>query len=213
MLFRSGPVNVNDIKLYGNGGGMLPLLNNDFRWDDLQENAIQVFDNDNNGFFNDGDYFIFYGSEQTNWKWNSTDKKFVHSKNLFSDSTFYFLTINSNGPGKRISDVPSLNGIPATRSVTQFIDCAFHEKDDYNFIKSGRNWYGDAFDVDLNQNFDFNFPNIVSGNVKLTSSVISRTSTSNSTSSKFSVLVNGSTVLNQTISNVGTVYKIGRAHV
>ena len=35
---------VNSIKLFGNGGGMLPALNSDFRHNDLQENAIQVVD-------------------------------------------------------------------------------------------------------------------------------------------------------------------------
>ena len=170
------------------------------------KNAIKVFDIDSNGRFNSGDYFLFYGSEQTTWNWNNTDKKFTHSKNLFSDSTYYFVTVNSNGSGKRIQDRPSLTGIPSTRQVNQFIDCAFHEKDDYNFIKSGRNWYGDAFDIDLNQNFDFYFPNSIAGGVKLTSSVISRTSTPSFSSSKFSVTVNGSNVLTQNISNVGTNY-------
>ena len=62
---------------------MLPLSNNEFRYDDLQENAIKIFDNDNNGLFNNGDYFLFYGTEQNTWKWNSTDKKFTHKKNDF----------------------------------------------------------------------------------------------------------------------------------
>ncbi|MFM7016991.1 MAG: type IX secretion system sortase PorU [Bacteroidota bacterium] len=201
-----GDVPTHELKLYGNGGGMLPLSNNGFRYDDLQENAIQIIDNNNDGMFSNGDYFIFYGSEQTTWNWQNNEKKFVHSKNLFSDSTYYFITINNNGIGKRIQDSPSLTGTPATRIVNQFIDCAYHEKDDYNFIKSGRNWYGDAFDIDLNQSFNFNFPNIIPGNVKLSSAVISRTSTSSFSSSKFSVIFNGSTLLNQTISNVGTNY-------
>ncbi len=201
-----GDININDLKLYGNGGGMLPLSNNEFRLDDLQENAIQIYDVDNNGIFNNGDYFIFYGSSQNTWKWITNDKKYIHSKNLFSDSTYYFITINNNGLGKRIQDIPSLTGIPATRIVDQFIDCAFHEKDEFNFIKSGRNWYGDAFDVDLNQNFDFSFPNIQPGSVNFTSAVISRTSTSTFSSSKFSISFNGSTILTQTISNVGTNY-------
>lgn len=201
-----GDININDLKLYGNGGGMLPLSNNEFRWDDLQENAIQIYDVDNNGLFNNGDYFIFYGSSQSTWKWIANDKKYIHSKNLFSDSTYYFITINNNSIGKRIQDIPTLNGIPATRFVDQFVDCEYHENDEFNFIKSGRNWYGDAFDVDLNKNFDFNFPNIQPGPVKFTSAVISRTSTSAFSSSKFSINYNGSSILTQTISNVGTNY-------
>ena len=37
------------IKIYGNGGGMLPKLNSDFRYSDLTENAIKVYDINQNG--------------------------------------------------------------------------------------------------------------------------------------------------------------------
>ena len=42
---------VSDIKLYGNGGGMLPRLNSQARHLDLVENAIHIYDSNNNGFF------------------------------------------------------------------------------------------------------------------------------------------------------------------
>ena len=35
---------ISSIKLYGNGGGMLPKLNSDFRHNDLVENAINIYD-------------------------------------------------------------------------------------------------------------------------------------------------------------------------
>ena len=41
---NTSSLDVNSIKLYGNGGGMLPSLNSMFRYDDLQENAIEVID-------------------------------------------------------------------------------------------------------------------------------------------------------------------------
>ena len=34
---------ISSIKLYGNGGGMLPKLNSDFRHNDLVENAINIY--------------------------------------------------------------------------------------------------------------------------------------------------------------------------
>ena len=40
---------IEDIRLYGNGGGMLPELNSDFRHEDLQENAIKIYDSNGNG--------------------------------------------------------------------------------------------------------------------------------------------------------------------
>ncbi len=58
-------MNVNSLKsanirVFGNGGGMLPESNSAPRFDDLQETAIEVFDG-GDGIFNQGDYFVFYG--------------------------------------------------------------------------------------------------------------------------------------------------------
>ena len=46
---------ISSIKLYGNGGGMLPKLNSNFRHNDLVENAINIYDSNNNGVFENGD--------------------------------------------------------------------------------------------------------------------------------------------------------------
>ena len=55
-------VNISNIKIYGNGGGMLPSLNSDFRYDDLIENSIKIYDLNNNNFFDYEDYFYFMGN-------------------------------------------------------------------------------------------------------------------------------------------------------
>ena len=47
------------IRLFGNGGAMLPENNAANRSDDLQENAIQVVDG-GDGIFNGNDYFLFF---------------------------------------------------------------------------------------------------------------------------------------------------------
>ena len=52
--------------MYGNGGGF-PRLNSDFRHEDLQENAIEIIDNNNNGIFEDGDLILFYGQSVNEW--------------------------------------------------------------------------------------------------------------------------------------------------
>ena len=49
------------IRLYGNGGGMLPHLNSDFRYNDLKRESIKIFDQNSNGIFDSDDSFIFYG--------------------------------------------------------------------------------------------------------------------------------------------------------
>ncbi|HOS47750.1 MAG TPA: type IX secretion system sortase PorU [Bacteroidia bacterium] len=204
--FSSSELSLTGLQLFGNGGGMLPLQNSISRADDLTENAIEMVDADQSGTFNAGDYFLFYGEGPNRWAYNNIEKKYQHSKNYFSDSTFYFITANSSVTGKRITSTNANNSTTADRFASSFTDYAFHEEDDYNFIKSGRNWYGNPFDVTLSQNFDFSFPNLITGTAKIKSSVIARTSTKTSTNSKFNIFYNGTNILSHTISNVGTGY-------
>ena len=53
-------LNPQKIHIYGNGGNLLPVLNADFRHEDLQENAIYIA-GERDGVFNDNDYILFYG--------------------------------------------------------------------------------------------------------------------------------------------------------
>jgi hypothetical protein len=212
---KSEDLTLQNIRLFGNGGGMLPLLNSTARIDDLAENAIRVIDADNNGKFNSGDYLLFYGQGQTRWTYNNSEKRYLHQRNYFSDTTFYFITADPLTAGKRIPTVAS-EAPAGFVTVNSFIDYAFRESDLQNFIKSGRLWYGEAFDVDLNQQFSFSFPNLVPGSVSLKSSVVSRTSVSLfGVFSSFVIRYNGATILTQNVQNVGTSYTddFGRALV
>ena len=91
-------------------------------------------------------------------------------------------------------------------NVTSITDMAFYENDLKNFIKSGKEWYGETFDLVLSQPFTFNFPNLIPGPAKLKSSVISRTATSFFATSSFNVVYNNATILSHNIINVGTSY-------
>lgn len=161
-LSSSSPSN---FRLYGNGGGILPLLNSDFRYDDLQENAIFVYDGGTAGKWDDQDYVLFYGQSPVQWSYNSSQNRFTHQANYYSDSTFYFVTTNGgSGVPKRIQQTASLN-ISPDFVVNSFDDYQFHELDKINFVKSGRNFYGEAFDINPSQTFNFSFPNILQQNV------------------------------------------------
>ncbi|MDX2174473.1 MAG: type IX secretion system sortase PorU [Bacteroidota bacterium] len=139
-------LNPKNIRIYGNGGKMTPERNGDFRYDDLQENAIQVV-GETDGVFDNGDYILFYATGSTNWnKTNSSQGvKFKHEKNLYTDSSFYFMTTDL-GLGERIT---TSNSLPNTPNVTtnSYDFYAFHEEDNLNFIKSGRELFGEYFDV------------------------------------------------------------------
>jgi hypothetical protein len=151
-------VNPRNIRIFGNGGGMLPESNAIARIDDLQENSILVAGEDD-GQFNNGDYVLFYAEPPDSWSWNSKDNLFHHSKNCYSDNAFYFLTID-NGPGRRIGSHAS-SAQSATETITKFNDYAFYEKDDINLIKSGREWYdGEIFDITTSRQYSFGFPDL-----------------------------------------------------
>ncbi|MBI4930870.1 MAG: type IX secretion system sortase PorU [Bacteroidetes bacterium] len=150
-------INPQNIRIYGNGGGQLPFANSGFRYDDLQENAIYV-SGQGDSKFDSTDYILFYGQSQHRWKYNSTDNKFHHNLNVYSDTTYYFITADS-GIGKRITTQNSLT-TPPTDTVTSFDDYQFHELETNNLLKSGRQWFGETFDILTSFNFTFSFANI-----------------------------------------------------
>ncbi|MBT4738094.1 MAG: type IX secretion system sortase PorU, partial [Flavobacteriales bacterium] len=158
-------LNVNSIRLYGNGGGMLPRLNSDFRHQDLQEDAIEIVDNNNNGIFESGDYLLFYGEDIDIWEpYDNYIGKYHHYKHLYDNFNYYFITINSTGNPKRIEDY-TLNNKGEIKFNDKFNFHEFHEEDLTNFIKSGEQWYGEEFDADLSQTFSFSTPNIVDNSI------------------------------------------------
>lgn len=151
-------INPKNIRIYGNGGGMLPELNSTPRPDDIVENAVYVNDGGDN-VFNVNDYVLFYGKGPNTWSYNSTVcPNFTHALNLYSDSAYYFITTDL-GAGKRIQTQAS-SALPVTHTVTGFDDYAFHENDNVNFIQSGRQWFGEYFENNPSYNFSFVFPNI-----------------------------------------------------
>ena len=150
-----------NIRIFGNGGGMLPERINTFTPDDLQENAIFV-SGENDGVFNDADYALFYAKGPHTWKYDTTLLQYTHSYNVYSDAAYYFITVNSGG-GKRISS-QTQSAKPVTHNVNSFDDYAFQENDLYNLIKSGRTWFGDHFNIATNDyTYNFSFPNMILG--------------------------------------------------
>lgn len=165
----------SNIRLYGNGGGMLPEANNEPRIDDLRENPITVFDGDD-GSFDPGDYFIFYGEAPDTWQFHESSGTFTHQKNIYSDFTWYFLTTDL-GPGKRVQPVASLDTTPEYISI-RFTDYAFHDLDSTNLIRSGKMWVGEEFnETRTSWEFQFDFPNVVTTtSAQLNTYAISRSS-------------------------------------
>ncbi|AKD57357.1 type IX secretion system sortase PorU [Spirosoma radiotolerans] len=142
------------LRLYGNGGGMLPQPNARPRLADLTENAIQVV-GEADGRFDAGDALLFFGQSPHVIRYDSTARCFTHQLNAYSDTTFYFLTIGDS-PGLRIVD-RSAGALAATPTVTTFDDYQFHEQDLLKLpsVRSGREWLGEYMTNDTTQTVSF----------------------------------------------------------
>ncbi|MEO6901742.1 MAG: type IX secretion system sortase PorU [Bacteroidia bacterium] len=158
MGVKVDSINAKNIRIYGNGGGMLPRANSKPRIDDLEQMAIYV-EGENDGVFNTTDYVLFYGQGSTRWVYDSAScPNYKHITDLYSDSTYYFLTTDL-GIGKRIQ-LQNSSSLPVTTDVTGFDDYALHESDNINLIKSGSQWFGEYFANTTSYDFSFLFPYI-----------------------------------------------------
>lgn len=146
-------VDPRNIRIYGNGGRMVPLLNSTSYPLDLEENAIQ-FIGEEDGNFSNQDYILFYAEGVDNW--NAENRTHL---NLYEDKSYYYVT-SSLGTGKRIQEKIQPTGT-ASLNFTIFDDYKFYEKDINNPGKIGRKWLGDEFGIENEKVFDFTIPNIV----------------------------------------------------
>jgi len=150
-------INMNGIdprklKIYGNGGRMLPLSNATFYPDDLIENAIQIV-GESDGAFNNEDYILFYAEGVDTWSDESQT-----NINLYDTKSYYYITTQGND-GKRIATMTQPSG-SSTLTLNTFDDHQFYEVDLTNIGKLGRQWFGELFDINQDQEFSFNFPNV-----------------------------------------------------
>ena len=152
-------LNPKKIHIYGNGGSLLPVLNSDFRYDDLQENAIHI-EGEEDASFDNSDFILFYAKGPHDWEINPTNKTAKHRQNIFSDEAYYFITVN-NTDGKRINQKAPITSVVANE-VTTFNDFTFYEKEEKNLLTVGTQWFfNQDFNIENTQNFKINFPNAV----------------------------------------------------
>jgi len=166
-------INPRNLKIYGNGGKPLPLLNAENTVFDLPENAIQVI-GEGDSSFDSEDFIIFYGESTLGY-----DAENDTNENPYSNESYYYVTADG-GPGKRVQPMTQPTAT-ATTTITQFNDYKFHEQNQISPAKVGRRWFGNRFDIEREQTYDFNFPNIVSGEpLKVTVKAASASETSTS---------------------------------
>ena len=159
-------VNPDHINIFGNAFGRLPEDNSADRPDDLLKNSIYV-QGGQDGSFDEGDFILFYGRGPHKWDL-AQDNIFTRTLNNYSDASAYFINVNPNETPARIQSA-DMSSQPETNVVTDYNSFAIHESEDRNLMKGGQRWYGEVFDAELNQSFQFSIPNVnpnVSGFVR-----------------------------------------------
>ena len=149
-------MNPKNIRIYHNGGGVLPLPNKTQRYDDLVEIPIYVH-GENDGVFNENDYILFYAKGPVSWKLDNG--VFVRELNPYSDFSYVFMTADL-GEGKRIQNAESVDGT-ADETVRHFLDYQHKEDDLYNLNNMGATWYGDKYDAVTSMSYAFKFSNLI----------------------------------------------------
>ncbi len=178
QLSDLGISNPANVRIFGNGGGMLPVMNQDPRPDDLLENAI-YFEKGSDGVFNQGDHILFYGQGPDVWTYNGSNHFFNRAVHDYASFSYYYLT-GDLGAGKQMQVAESPPD-QAGYTVTRFDDIRHHELDDINLLGSGQEWYGEHFDIVTEQTFTLDGPDIVPADtVKVRVNAVARASANTS---------------------------------
>ncbi len=130
------------IQIFGSGyNGSLPQLNSLSEFINPQEVPVSFYGN-NDSKFDDGEFIFFYLQSSDKIFYDSTQQKVRTKKNIYTDTAYYFLTINNNiSKGVGIGD--NYDSYEITKD--SFLINYRYEKDLYTIIQSGREWFGELF--------------------------------------------------------------------
>ena len=176
-------INPKNIRLFHNGGGVLPKINKDYYPDDLYEIPVYV-SGEEDGVFNQNDYILFYARGPVVWKYDKSRRFYNHVKNPYTDYTYVFMTIG-DVEGRRIQfeDVPN---VASTVRVNDFIDYKVKDVDETNINNMGCTWFFDKFDITMQRDYEFGFDNLnKSREVKMRVSMASKNNSTASMTLKY----------------------------
>jgi len=179
------PVNT---RIYGTGARQLPENFSAGYTDDLRPVPVHMHKG-GDGVFGPGDYLLFYAQGPVSWQYRAEEHMFVHQLHDYTLKGYYFLT-DDHGTAVTPEEQPLSSGT-ATHTITSYDYRVHFEEEIFNLINSGREWYGDYFDVNLENNYPFSIPARESGadaRVRVTVAARSNQVTS------FTVKANGTTL-------------------
>lgn len=197
-------VNPKHLRIYGNGGLMLPEYNRDVYYSTLQENAIEVVGEDDEQW-NDEDFALFYAQGPNGFglynrghrrRETRTDRSY-NVVNIYDESAYYFLSFDQ-GEGKRIT---TETNTPTNTFKREYDDYQYLNEEKNNLRGIGRLWVGDAFTNP--QDITFNTPEPIPAQSETI--YRARVATSNAQNAKISLSFNGEEASLTAGKNFGTL--------
>lgn len=186
------------ISIYGNVGGMLPQANSAPRPTDLTELAIYI-QGEEDGVFNSQDFILFYAEGPDKISFDNQREIFRYEKNLYDNRNYYFITVGQAN-GKRVEiNADAGTGFP---TVNTFENFAYHELDQHNELKSGREWFGERFDLSTELTLSFSFSDVMPNTpIKIVSDVMGQSIDNTS----FTLFLNGIQIGQQPIAAIPNI--------
>jgi len=173
------------VRIYGNGGNLMPEDYRKGNKDDLLPTQLHFVKGDDN-IFNQGDYILFYALGPVSWNYDEVRGIFRQKKNYYSDYGYYFITSGTGGP-----DIPVSGDVippePSGYTTSSFDSYTFHEtenksfKETINGMRTGKEWYGENFTNVIEQTFAFTLPGLIKSlPVQIFTEVLARSKDSSS---------------------------------
>ncbi len=156
---NTSKIDPRTIKVYGNGGGMLPQPNSIYRPNDPVENAIFGV-GESDGKFDKTDYFLFHG-QSPHLTQLQPDGTLLYEGHDYCDTAYFFITYGENN-GLRLSNKENL--ATTTNVITTFRDYIVYEENEEKHFESGREWYSKPLksrgDDQVFRIFEYDLPGI-----------------------------------------------------
>ena len=126
-------IDPRNIKIYGGKlGSALPQDFTSETVDDVEELAIYI-EGEEDGSFDEDDYILFYASFASKWEYDLVDQSFTYELNPYTDSSFYYLTIDNTSEHNSLEEITNES---STATIVSVFDDHYHYEKETRFTIS-----------------------------------------------------------------------------
>ena len=150
-------IHLNTVRIFNNGGTVLPEDPNASRLSDPTENAIYVYNGNTDGTdkFESGDYILFYGKSPREWAYDPSEKTYHHYLNYYTETNYYFMTYGGQTRTDNMQTVSSIHS-SSPYIPSDFTSLIAADSEINNLQGSGKDWYGKELQPPSSNNLNSN---------------------------------------------------------